>query len=233
MEGLEPNGVGGIVPFTGGIPNITYTGLEVPTNAASSIHQRRPQDTKGRIAKADNLEKPLKGFIFTGDMLDEFQKLSSKLAKSFKNNGSDSIIYAPIGNKMVNVLSSMVSLPPAKLEALGASHPASATYDSYCQGNDKLNKKKLLTSLSNGLRDRIALDDVEDTLAFLGIYAILLREFAPQSLTMYETIKSDIKNLHPSHWQPKFSPRNSPRIIVRGMMNGANIYIFPLISSAP
>ena len=57
-----------------------------------------------------------------------------------------------------------------------------------------MNKKKLLASLSVGLRDRIALDDVEDPLSFFGIYAILLREFAPQSLTMNEKIKSEIEN---------------------------------------
>ena len=91
---------------------ITYTGLEVPTNAASSIHQRRPRDTKGRSVKADSLDIPLKDFIFTGDKPDEFQKLSSKLAKSFKNNGSDSIIYAPIGNKMVNFRHQWFRFPP-------------------------------------------------------------------------------------------------------------------------
>ncbi len=48
MGGPEPDGVGGTVPFTGGVPNINYTGLEVPAKRALRItRQQGPYCTAG------------------------------------------------------------------------------------------------------------------------------------------------------------------------------------------
>ena len=181
--------------WTGGKPNSTWTGLEVPLKDNKSPNQLRPSFG---VQKSYNFRRT--GCSVPYKPGDDFISFQQTVWKHLKDTGMDSIAYLkdPMDeSKMNNVVKAhsrytvQVSKDLAEAQVL--------LYDKFDITNDMAARTYLLNSLSKELKDKVE-EKLDEEDSFPVAWLQFLKCIQSTSIERFEDIKTAIKARHPSQY---------------------------------
>jgi hypothetical protein len=189
MGGLAQLEQDKFVAWTGGEPDVTWTGFKVATADFKSPNQiRSTNDVKGYNHRKSGLTTK---FSKT-DLLLPFKKL---IQAHMKDTGLDTVAYLPdMRKKMSNVITdhARFTLDSARKGSVDQMK----SYDKYDHSNNDAATAFLLDSLSVDLKVTIT-ELIDDDDSFHVVWLTLMNEIQTQTIERIESIKRQIKDRKP------------------------------------
>ena len=181
MGGLAQLDTDKFVAWTGGEPDLTWTGFKVPTPDFKSPNQlRSTNDVKGYNHRKSGLSTKFK----KNDPLLPFKKL---VQAHMKDTGLDTIAYLPdMRQKMSYVITdhARFTLDSARTESVDQMK----SYDKYDNSNNDAAKAFLLDSLAVDLKTTIT-ELIDDDDSFHVVWLTLMNEIQTQTIERIESLK--------------------------------------------
>jgi len=204
MGGLITINATTTVAWTGGIPDVTWTGLVYPAKVEESLipSQYRPHTV---MEKAQYYQKRIEGLKTPLTDASELLAFTRSVRTHLSNHGLDTIAYLPDPTDpkvMTNVLVEYAKFSVASCKAAVAHQRT--LYDAYDIANDMAATQFLIASLSSSvllhLYPRLDLDCDRCTEPFPVVWCRLMQEIQPKSFAMFQALKDRIRALHPSQF---------------------------------
>lgn len=187
------------LPWTGGIPNSTWTGLLRPkTNPSNPLQTRStdPKATSSFLARQAGLYPGLEAEKFKrGDDLDYFCKL---LRTAYKDMGMDTITYRQDPLDSLSMIDILESYPRLSKNAMKKQSPwFLSRYDEYDHDNDLQAKRFLLASLAIKPRKRVEQKASSDVL-FAELLFIFIETERPLTVDSSQALVHVVLTMTPS-----------------------------------
>ena len=190
--GFNPPIMGGVseyvksiyIPFTGGIPNFYWTGLQTEATAPSSPNQIRPiyasESQKAYKYKKEGCTIKFK----EGDSLQDFQK---RINKYLQDHGMDTIGYLPDvgGTTMLNIVDSHARFTEEYVHTQAERYKLK--YDEYDKANSVAAREALLRSVDEPIAQELE-RLLEENDGFMVAWITLVREIQTMSYNRFDSL---------------------------------------------
>ena len=144
IGGVSDNNTKHAIAWTGGQPNIDWTGLQNPHAGRASVNCLRTAKSENQILNYNTRIKPPTKLFKKDDKDFDFDKFGQSILKHFIDHGLDSVMHVPSivdGTKMVNVITMYDQVHTDHVVAKSGEY--ALKYDQYDQDNNKAAKRYL------------------------------------------------------------------------------------------
>ena len=152
IGGVSDNGTKNAIAWTGGQPNITWTGLQNPHVGRASVNCLRTAKSENQISNYNSRIKPPTKLFNKDDKDFDFDKFGQSIFKHFVDHGLDSVMYVPSivdGTKTVNVITMYDQVHTDHVITKSAEY--AMKYDQYDHDNNKAAKRYLEDAIHGDL----------------------------------------------------------------------------------